>query len=139
MELVPRVDADPGGSSHRVFLTANQKREQVGDGDRKFCHRGDSIEAKTGRLVQAYGGIGPARAAAATLLGHLTKSTYKGILPPPPLLFFILHAIAFCSVHTASVCIDPQMQTVHLAALVLTICRCRTRQQARSAWPDGRI
>ena len=56
----------------------NEKQEQVGDGDRKFCHRGDSIVAKTGRLVLHHGGIAAARAAAPVLLGHLARSTAMG-------------------------------------------------------------
>ena len=38
-QLRPPVPVDPVGHTHRVFVTENQKLEQVGDGDRKFCHR----------------------------------------------------------------------------------------------------
>ena len=61
---------------HR-YVVRNQKREQVGDGDRKFCHRGNSVQATTGRLVEHHGSITAARAAAPTLLGYLARSTAK--------------------------------------------------------------
>ena len=83
-ELDPPVPVDPVGHTHRVLITANQKKEQVGDGDRKFCHRFDSIEAKTGRIVQHYG-LADARRAAPALLGHLTTSVNTSSkLPPIP-------------------------------------------------------
>ena len=83
-ELDPPVHAERSGHFHRVYLTSNQKREMVGDGDRKFCHRRDSIEMKTGRLVLQYGSIDAARAAAPMLLGHLAQSVVNTKLPELP-------------------------------------------------------
>ena len=59
------------------YLTHNQKQESVGDGDRKFCHRMDSVEAKTGRYVLHHGSILAARKAAPVMLGHLARSTAR--------------------------------------------------------------
>ena len=83
-DLQPPVHAERSGHFHRVYLTANQKKEVVGDGDRKFCHRYDSVEMKTGRLVLHYGSIVSARAAAPTLLGHLARSVVSSKLPVLP-------------------------------------------------------
>ena len=85
--LVPAVFRDAAGHSHRVLLNENQKMEMVGDGDRKFMHRHDSVEAKTGRFVNAYNSIADARTAASGILGALvvslqTETTKLPSVPP---------------------------------------------------------
>jgi hypothetical protein len=88
VQMQPPVYAadDPDVRYRRVFLTNNQRAEQVGDRDRRFCEQRDSIAAKVGRFVLHHGSIAAAQLAAPAVLGKLVSTFQPGHTKLPSLV-----------------------------------------------------
>jgi hypothetical protein len=80
------ADGDTDVRYRRVYLTDNQRAEQVGDRDRRFCEQRDSISAKVGRFVLWHGSIAAARLAAPLVLGKLVLTFQPGHTKLPSLV-----------------------------------------------------